>query len=106
MNEIKLIKRIKYAEDVYKELTERAGFPTDLASNFLNNIPDADAVEVVHGRWVEQWDYDYMQYFHFCSECGKGALTKEETMHDEVLSLYCPNCGARMNGGEQNGAND
>lgn len=51
MAEIKLAKRIKYAADVYKELIERAGFPLDLASDFLNNIPDADAAPVVHGRW-------------------------------------------------------
>lgn len=57
---------------------------------------------VRHGRWVEQWNDDYMLYFHFCSECGKDALTKEETMHDEVLSLYCPNCGVKMDGEKHN----
>ena len=59
----------------------------------LSSFP---SVPLRHGRWVEQWNDDYMRYFHFCSECGKDALTKEETMHDEVLSLYCPNCGAKM----------
>ena len=94
MTEIKLTKRVKYAGDVFKELTEKAGFPIDLAADFLNNIPDADAVPAVHGRWIEHPD-DRCSLFNGweCSECkqivsgGKGN--------------YCPNCGAKMDGGAE-----
>lgn len=50
MTEIMLTKRVKYAGDVFKELIEKAGFPIDLAADFVNNIPDADAVPVVRCR--------------------------------------------------------
>lgn len=32
-----------------------------------------------------------------CSECGKNALVNEYMMYD--LTEFCPNCGAKMNGG-------
>ena len=64
----------------------------------LIQAPAADVVEVKHGYWEEWWDDNYLSYCHKCSECGSYPLTKEETMHDEVLSAYCPNCGAKMDG--------
>ena len=59
----------------------------------------ADVVPVVHGRWIGlEYDgyadgcpvYDLWE----CSECG------EEVRGEEVpdTHLYCPNCGARMDG--------
>lgn len=56
----------------------------------LDNEKDAR----VHGRWLGTHDGWY--YSYSCSECGAEALTKEETMHDQVCSAFCPNCGARM----------
>ena len=61
-------------------------------------FPAADVVEVRHGEWIEYWDDNYLSFCHKCSECGGFPLTKEETMHDEVLSAYCPRCGAKMDG--------
>lgn len=97
MAEIKLTKRIKYAADVYKELIERAGFPLDLAADFLNNIPDADAVPVVHGRWVKS-DIPHEKYC--CSACG-GACWYYDYEGEVARSRYCPNCGANMDGGAE-----
>lgn len=93
MTEIKLTKRIKYAEDVYKELTERAGFPPDLASDFLNNVPDADAVEVVHGRWENYPGHIYRR----CSLCK----VEWEKPRFNIRANYCPNCGAKMDAKEE-----
>ena len=61
----------------------------------------ADVEEVRHGYWEEWWDDNYLSYCHKCSKCGGYPLTKEETTHDEVLSAYCPHCGAKMDGGEE-----
>lgn len=51
----------------------------------LVEYPTVDAVEVVHGRWVNQ------HWRNVCSECryivGQHSQTK-----------YCPNCGAKMDG--------
>lgn len=66
----------------------------------MESIPTADVKEVQHGYWEEWWDDNYLSYCHKCSECGSYPLTKEETTHDEVLSNFCPNCGAKMDGKE------
>lgn len=56
---------------------------------YINATPAIDAVPVVHGRWIE----DNYGYFH-CSECGF------EWDESEVTSKYCPDCGAKMDGGD------
>ena len=68
----------------------------DDAIGEIEEAPAADVKEVRRGRWMglhDGWHYSYS-----CSECGAEALTKEETMHDQVCSNYCPYCGARMDG--------
>ena len=63
--------------------------------------PTVDAVEVVHGRWIVSGCG-----FDCCSECRKvyadGYLTamgiKARTQFN-----YCPNCGAKMDGGNEDG---
>ena len=60
----------------------------------LETQPTIDAVEVVHGRWVqcEDWDLDYE-----CSVCGCYACENKYEDYN-VLTPYCPNCGAKMDG--------
>ena len=48
------------------------------------------AESVKYGDWIEG---DYM-YFH-CSECGF------EFDEPENITPYCPNCGAKMDGGDE-----
>lgn len=73
--EIKLTKCVKYAGDVYKELVEKAGFPIDLAADFLNNIPDADAVPVVR-----------------CGDC-KHAIVNESHSEKPLICCLTKMCG-------------
>lgn len=49
-----------------------------------------DAVEVVHGRWVHKgaWHIE-------CSEC------QYILAHIGEAKNYCPNCGAKMDGGNE-----
>lgn len=70
----------------------------ETVAEHLYFIPAADVTPVVRGRWIEEFDGFIRSYT--CSECGEYALTKEETMHDEVCSNFCPNCGAKMDGGQ------
>lgn len=46
MDEIKLNKRCKYAGDIFQKLID-IGFDIETATDFLNNIKDAEVVEVV-----------------------------------------------------------
>jgi hypothetical protein len=58
------------------------------ADDRLDEIPAADVVEVRHGRWVYNDELDDM--FH-CTVCD--AVSVRNTFR------YCPNCGAKMDGG-------
>lgn len=57
-----------------------------VAADQLNKIPTADVVEVKHGEWVEDGEYQV------CSECG------EEHHWGEYRATYCEDCGAKMDG--------
>lgn len=60
----------------------------------IQNAPTIDAAPVVHGRWV--CEPDRIRHW-YCSECGRVEGVTYEWMK------YCPNCGAKMDGGEDNG---
>ena len=62
------------------------------------NCPTVDAVEVVHGRWkkVEVDLGGGIKTHRFaCSEC--------DFLKNTLIGNYCPNCGAKMDGGKDNG---
>lgn len=66
----------------------------------LNNMPSEDVQPVKHGRWIGIYEYcekngyipSGMGIYYWCSECDKS---------EKKTSDYCPHCGARMDG-EQN----
>ena len=62
----------------------------------LKDIPAADVVPVVHGRWIEKTAHDRRQYFE-CSNCGK-----QENKHTAIRGGFCWNCGAKMDKEETN----
>lgn len=57
----------------------------------------ADVAPVVHGRWIE--DHDYLK----CAECGV-MVQWDFTFFDIGSWNYCPNCGAKMDGGGEDAA--
>ena len=59
---------------------------------FLEDCPIVDAVEVVHGRWIDNIDENgYLcNAWRKCSACGGLNYSKRPP--------YCPNCGAKMDG--------
>ena len=63
------------------------------ARKLIEDAPTVDAVEVVHGHWYKAPHHPYR-----CSYCGEMALLD---MYGEshYRSNYCPNCGAKMDGG-------
>jgi hypothetical protein len=66
------------------------------AQENMNLLPTVDAVEVVHGRWVS----DKADILFHCSECETQISTDWD--YDDLIWNYCPNCGAKMDGGEDN----
>lgn len=92
----------------------------DAMKSFIKNRPAADVAPVVHGRWILEAHDERVNYrwnvTAECSECcdeqkeiwagffpnvpspiaRDAALVSAESVK---LSNYCPNCGAKMDGG-------
>ena len=62
----------------------------------IENFPNADVAPVRHGRWEEASDGDGI----VCPFCRTDFCT---IIYDTEYFNYCPNCGAKMNGGIENG---
>lgn len=59
-------------------------------ADMVEDAPTVEAVEVVHGWWIE---LPSMEPDYKCSECGQFyAWWEPNEAH------YCPNCGAKMDG--------
>lgn len=67
---------------------------------YAESLPTADVAPVVHGRW-ESVDSSYWRWTpsgavpvsritYRCGRCHRGTVVKTN---------YCPNCGAKMDGG-------
>lgn len=65
----------------------------------IDNMPTVDAVPVVHGRWVRpHWKNN--NYCCDCSECGGEAMHRDYRWNKNGVYPICPNCGAKMDGGQ------
>ena len=87
-----LLKMARHRVDIkgmeYEGITKGVNLALELIEDFVKDVPNVDAVEVVHGRWVYT-DGEYEIYM-ICSECG---------WDSDYRTNYCPNCGAKMDGG-------
>lgn len=85
------------------EVTNRLATMTD-AKREIAEMPAADVVPVVHGKWIIGTGDD--EFDVKCPKCGGDDIFEvagiaavkriSEHMH------YCPNCGAKMDGGVDN----
>jgi hypothetical protein len=64
---------------------------------YTKGAPAAVVVEVKHGKWIDKPTGSYGRMQSWCSACGKhsGIGGIESNRHKP----YCPNCGAKMDGG-------
>ena len=69
-----------------------------IVPNTIKNMPAADVAPVRHGRWIDAYpdiEPNLMFMYGICSECGfEQAISK--------YLKYCPDCGAKMDGGIEN----
>lgn len=70
--------------------------------SMVNSETAADVVEVKHGEWDDTGRYKFPggSVAVRCSECGCCLTAGEYRMN---VWNYCPVCGARMDGGADNG---
>lgn len=81
-------------EDVREMM--RMEFDDDYADEAVDRLPAADVAPVRYGRW-EDAAGDMMEPYYKCSVCEWAYAWWEP---DEAL--YCPHCGAKMDGGKEN----
>ena len=73
--------------------------PSAAARRAINDAPTVDAEPVRHGRWINCVNYnkidDAINYgYTICSVC-------EKLQQYGYKAKYCPNCGAKMDGGDE-----
>ena len=76
-------------------LNENGHVPLPVIRQNIMDIPAADVAPVRHGRWVDAYpdiEPNPMFMYGICSEC------EFEQGISKYLN-YCPNCGAKMDGG-------
>ena len=85
------IKRKTALEDFERCNAENPNWTPQRVKTLLLRQPAADVAEVVHGRWIwnEEGEIDWEQFYR-CSNCGNKEYWE---------SNFCPNCGAKMDGG-------
>lgn len=73
----------------------------DRAQRAILDAPAADVAPVVHGRWIYIGKYGEYE----CSVCHGIDTDCSDYYSSHVVTEqdYCPNCGARMDGGSENG---
>lgn len=101
---MRLIDADKLREDWLTNGENEYIYDTNAFLDSIDEQPTVDAAPVVHGRWIP------LEYDGFadgnpvwdlweCSECGE-----EHSGDEDTLTPYCPNCGAKMDGREDNEA--
>lgn len=68
------------------------------AQRVIAQLPAADATPVVHGRWEEKMEHMGLVCCSVCNDC----YVEKEWIFNKKWA-WCPQCGAKMDGGETNG---
>lgn len=76
----------------------------EICTQEINSIPAADVAPVVHGRWIHSRYEDCSDQFELvkCSQCNHEAYAMAFYVRG---GNYCPNCGAKMDGGDTDALN-
>ena len=91
----KMCETCGYCEKFEKAMrSTHPDFVTDKCNNykFLAEQPTIEAEPVRHGQWIMLEPYGtHHTHRRKCSECGE--------IKTQELTSFCPNCGAKMDGG-------
>lgn len=73
------------------------------------SFPAADVAQVVHGHWICEWDQESGTTTITCSQCKCNCVMKGCYVSTDGTALwdeenYCPDCGAKMDGGSDHEA--
>ena len=89
--------RLIDADALKRLVDEEEWFDCQEQSSFFTEIDKTPTIDPVkRGKW-ELHEYPDGYYHTECSECG---AVYDEMVFFSKKAHYCPNCGARMDGGE------
>ena len=74
------------------------GFGRQNILEVINSVPSADVAPVRHGRWIEPTRLYYGAKQYECSICYSDTFWKKHSITEKYPC--CPNCGCRMDGGD------
>lgn len=80
------------------EVTNKLATMTD-AKRVIAEMPAADVAPVVYSRWEDSIDEWFGTDVYTCSKCRESYVLVEGTPKQNLWH-YCPNCGAKMDGGD------
>ena len=89
----KYTKKEEAIRALLNDAPEQVGYSREDAADYILYMDVADVAPVVHGRWVEY----QIPPIICCSNCDWATGIEEKNFQ------YCPNCGAKMDGGADNG---
>lgn len=69
----------------------------------IDSIPAADVAPVMYARWIRP-HWKNSNYCCDCSECGGEAMHRDYQWDKNGIYPICPNCGAKMDGGDSDAA--
>lgn len=93
--EAAIMKAEKYGLGYGSVLGRHSGIADCIASE-IATLPAADVAPVVHGRWgTGRFNLETGNYEEQCTRC--------RNFSKEYDKPYCPNCGAKMDRGADNG---
>lgn len=99
--------RLIDADEFIREVDEEAdtrllgydgGVNLSDVKEWIDAQPTVDAVEVVHGEWIVCEEDLNGEVTYKCSNCGDELVT---LCGFEIDWNYCPECGAKMDGGDK-----
>lgn len=92
----RFLKRLDWLKkDIHDEYSGALYDCCEVDAGLIDEIPAADVAPVVHGVWVCVNKTDPISGYR-CSKC------RRRVGFD--LTPYCPNCGAKMDGGDNDAA--
>lgn len=91
------IERETAIKELMNDAPEQVGYSREDAADCIRYMDSADVVPVRHGYWISKNPHGY-EWIFVCSNCD---YIDGYPFNDR--SNYCPNCGAKMDGGINNG---
>ena len=102
INRIEALRQIEWYMSMKERNYGNRTITFDEVVGLILDLDVADVVEVKHGEWYIS-EYEYFN----CSECGNSVYNgcdstaeAKSRLNDGMYNNYCPNCGAKMDGGK------